>query len=84
MSNFSEEFYKYSCIKKFPPHLNTVDDYSTFLNVYYSREAIELTSVQRLGQLIFNLYDIENNNSYQDNDPEIVYNKIKSMISENK
>lgn len=83
MSNFPEEFYKYSCIIKFPPHLNTVDDYSIFLNIYYSREAIELASVQRLGQLIFNLYGIEKDNSYQDNDPEIIYNKIKSIITLN-
>lgn len=64
-----------------PQSLTNQDDLDTALNIFYSEE-VQSTDLKylRFGQFIYNIYNIEIDNSYNIKDPYLVYKLILDYI----
>lgn len=64
-----------------PQSLTNQDDLDTALNTFYSKE-VQSTDLKylRFGQFIYNVYNIEIDNSYNIKDPYLAYKLILDYI----
>lgn len=64
-----------------PQSLTNQDDLDTALNTFYSKE-VQSTDFKylRFGQFIYNVYNIEIDNSYNIKDPYLAYKLILDYI----
>lgn len=65
-----------------PQSLTSQDDLDLALNIFYSNE-VQSTDLKhlRFGQFIYNIYNIEIDNSYNIKDPYVVYKLILDYIN---
>ena len=64
-----------------PQSLTNQDDLDTALNTFYSKE-VQSTDLKylRFGQFIYNVYNIEIDNSYNIKDPYLAYKLILDYL----